>query len=37
MSFNPDLNKQAQEVTFSWTMTKLFHSQINFNNIWEFI
>ena len=33
MSFNPDLNQQAQEVTFSETMTKSYHSQICFRKI----
>ena len=32
MSFNPDLKKQAQEVTFSRKMTKSYHSQIFFDN-----
>ena len=32
MSFNPDLNKQAQEVSFSRKMTKSSHPQISFNN-----
>ena len=40
MSFNPDLNKQAQEVIFSRKMTKLPHPQISFNNVsvscWSF-
>ena len=33
MSFNSDLNKQAQEVTFSRKMTKSSHLQISFNNV----
>ena len=33
MSFNPDLNKQAQEVIFSRKMTKSSHPQVFFNNI----
>ena len=33
MSFNPDLNKQDQEVIFSSKMTKSSHSQVSFNNI----
>ena len=33
MSFNPDLNKQAQEVIFSRKMTKSSHSQVFFNDI----
>ena len=33
MSFNPDLNKQAQEVIFSRKMTKSSHPQIFFNNV----
>ena len=33
MSFNPDLNKQAQEVIFSRKMTKSSHPQISFNNV----
>ena len=33
MSFNPDLNKQTQEVIFSRKMTKLFHPQVFFNDI----
>ena len=32
MSFNPDLNKKAQEVIFSMTVTKSLHSQTCFNN-----
>ena len=32
MSFNPDLKKEAQEVTFSRKMTKSCHSQIFFDN-----
>ena len=33
MSFNLDLNKQSQEVTFSRKMTKSSHPQISFNNV----
>ena len=33
MLFNPDLNKQAQEVIFSRKITKSSHSQISFNNV----
>ena len=33
MSFNPDLNKQAQEVIFSRKMIKSSHPQIFFNDI----
>ena len=33
MSFNPDLNKQAQEVIFSRKMTKSSPTQISFNNV----
>ena len=33
MSFNPDLNNQAQEVIFSRKMTKSSHTQIFFNDI----
>ena len=33
MSFNPDLNKQAQEVIFSRKMTKSSHPQVFFNDI----
>ena len=33
MSFNPDLNKQAQEVIFSRKMTKSSHAQVFFNDI----
>ena len=33
MSFNPDLNKQAQEVIFSSKMTKLSHAQVFFNDV----
>ena len=32
MSFNPDLNKQAQEVIFSRKLSKSFHPKIIFNN-----
>ena len=33
ISFNLNLNQEAQEVIFSRTMTKLFHLEIYFNNI----
>ena len=33
MSFNPDLNKQAQEVVFSRKMTKSSHPQTSFINV----
>ena len=33
MSFNPDLNKQAQEVIFSRKLKKVCHSPLRFNNI----
>ena len=33
MSFNPDLNKQAQEVIFSRKMTKWSHPPVFFNDI----
>ena len=33
MSFNPDLNKQAQEVIFLRKMTKSSHPQVFFNDI----
>ena len=33
MSFNPDLNEQAQEVVFSGKITKSSHPQIFFNSI----
>ena len=33
MSFNPDQNKQAQEVIFSWKITKSSHPQISFKNM----
>ena len=33
MSFNLDLNKQSQEVTFSRKITKSSHPQISFNNV----
>ena len=33
MSFNPNLNKKAQEVIFSRKMTKSSHPQIFFNDI----
>ena len=32
ISFNPDLNKQAQEVIFSRKLNKLFHPKIFFDN-----
>ena len=32
MSFNPDLNKQAQEVFFSRKLKKVCHSPLRFNN-----
>ena len=32
MSFNPDLNKQAQEVVFSSIINKLTHPSAAFNN-----
>ena len=32
ISFNLNLNKEAQEVIFSRTMTKSFHLEIYFNN-----
>ena len=32
MSFNPDPNKQAQEVIFSRELDKLNHPSLNFNN-----
>ena len=32
MSFNPDPNKQAQEVIFSRKLNKLDHPSLNFNN-----
>ena len=32
MSFNPDLNKQAQRVIFSWKLNKSSHPKIFFNN-----
>ena len=33
MSFNPDLNKQAQEVIFSRKLNKPDHPSLNFNNM----
>ena len=33
MSFNPDCNKQAQEVIFSRKLNKPNHPSLNFNNI----
>ena len=32
MSFNPDRNKQAQEVIFSRKLRKVFHPNLSFNN-----
>ena len=32
MSFNPDLNKQAQEVIFSRKLKKVCHPPLRFNN-----
>ena len=32
MFFNPDLNKQGQEVIFSWKLNKSSHPKIFFNN-----
>ena len=32
MCFNPDLNKQAQEVIFSRKLKKVCHSPLPFNN-----
>ena len=32
MSFNPDPNKQVQEVIFSRTPNKPNHTSLNFNN-----
>ena len=32
MSFNPDLNKEAQEVVFSSKLSKSSHPKILFNN-----
>ena len=32
MFFNPDLNKQAQKVIFSWKRSKSFHPKIFLNN-----
>ena len=37
MSFNPDQNKQAQEVIFSRKITKSSHPQISFNNMPVFL
>ena len=34
MSFNSDMNKQAQEVIISRIITKPFHLKICFNNIY---
>ena len=31
MSFNPDINKQAQEVIFSWRLQESNHSSLMFN------
>ena len=33
VSFNPDQNKQAQEIIFSSKITKSSHPQISFNNM----
>ena len=33
MTFNPDLNEQAQEVVFSRKSKKLLHPPLSFNNI----
>ena len=33
MSFNPDLNKETQEIIFLRKMKKSFHSENCFNNI----
>ena len=32
MSFNPDLSKQAQEVVFSWKVSRVDHRVVTFNN-----
>ena len=32
MSFNPDRNKQAQEVIFSRKLRKVFHPNLSFND-----
>ena len=32
MSFNPDRNKQAQEVIFSRKLRKVFHLNLSFNH-----
>ena len=33
MPFNPDLNKQTQEVTYSMKLKKSSHPKILFNNV----
>ena len=33
MSFNPDVSKQAQEVSFSKKTHKFFHATVLFNNV----
>ena len=33
MSFNPNPNKQAQEVIFSWKLNKPNHPSLHFNNM----
>ena len=33
MMFNPDLTKQAQEVTFSQKTVKPFHPQVSINEV----
>ena len=37
MSFNPDLNKQAQEMIFSRKLKKSPHPKIYFNNCTSFL
>ena len=32
MSFNPDLSQQAQEVVFSWKVSRVDHRVVTFNN-----
>ena len=32
MSFNLDLSKQAQEVVFSWKVSRVDHHVVTFNN-----
>ena len=32
MKFNPDRNKQGQEITFSWEENASLHPMIHFNN-----